>query len=138
MLACSSTPWETDVDVVTELEWDAKERDKGYRYSLGRICPICGEPMTNRAKTCIDCLPLQMKNPILMAERQQRRLERLRKQLKIMSPQQSAAILATKVWIGTKRGAMRAKQQLLEEIAIELKSDPFALDRARKEREAKR
>lgn len=137
-MQCSSTPWETDVDVITELEWGAKERDKGYRYSLGRICPICGEPMTNRAKTCIDCLPLQIKNPIIAAERQQRHLERLRVKLKIAPSTQIASILATKLWQGPKRAATRAKQQLLDEIRTELRNDPFFLDKARKEREAKR
>jgi len=119
MITCSSTPWETDADVVTELEWNLKERDKGYRYSLGRICPICGEPMTNRAETCIDCLPLQIHNPIIAAERQRRRVERLRKQLKTASPQQAASILATKLWQGPKLAGTYAKIKKLEEKKVE-------------------
>lgn len=112
---CSSAPWNTDVDVQDDWEWKVKERDRGYRYSLGRICPICGEPMTNRAQTCADCLPLQIKNPILMAERQQRQLERLRKQL-VTDPRQGTSILATKLWQGPKRAATMAKMQKLEEM----------------------
>lgn len=96
MIGCSSTPWITDCDAVDEADWTEKEHERRHRYSKGRVCPLCGEPMTNNAKTCIDCLPLQMHDPILTAERQRRRAERLREQVKA-APEKAATILATKL-----------------------------------------
>lgn len=118
---CSSAPWNTDTDVQDDLEWKVKERDRGYRYSLGRTCPLCGEPMTNRAQTCVGCLPLQISNPIIAAERQRRRADRLREQLKHATSQQTATILATKLWQGPKRAATIAKKAKLEEVKAKIK-----------------
>jgi hypothetical protein len=56
-----------------------------------------------------------MKNPILAAERQRRRLERLRKQL-VTTPRQAPSILATKLGQWPKRAATIAKIQKLEEM----------------------
>jgi len=109
MIGCSSTPWATDCDVAEDTDYKEKECARRHRYSKGRLCPICGEPMTNNASTCADCLPLQKANPIVAAAKMRTKAEKLRRKLEVCTPEEQVAILATKLWEGSKLAATVAK-----------------------------